>query len=63
MTSSLRIVKALRLKALAFLFILLIVSVADNLYVLSSEAVSLEKSVKSAASSEGTASKPPRLKE
>jgi hypothetical protein len=37
-------------------------SVADNPYVPSSEAVSLKKSVKSAASSEGTASKPPLLK-
>jgi hypothetical protein len=38
--------------------ILLMFFVADNLYVPSSEAVSLKKSVKSAASSEGTASNP-----
>jgi hypothetical protein len=41
---------------------LLMFSAADNPYVPSSEAVSLKKSVKSAASSEGTASKPPRVK-
>jgi hypothetical protein len=41
----------------------LMFSAADNPYVPSSEAVSFKKSVKSAASSEGTASKLPREKE
>jgi hypothetical protein len=54
----LRIVQARLPWAIVYSSSLLVFSVADNPYVPSSEAVSLEKSVKSAAPSEGTASKP-----